>query len=138
MNDKPAGLFSLSIQSIEWQIKNLFQEAGGNKAVELMDRLAGIPESEREILLDKFLSAVSKVVTNQAVSAASFDGNAAIEGTSSRLEDQIVNDVLAALEGPRRFSVLDGGKSERRSSGQLIDFATAKRNRDERPDNTLN
>lgn len=132
MNEKPSGLFSLSLQSIEWQVKNLFQEVGGDKAVELMDRLAGLTESEREILLEKFLSAASKVAAAKPVAVEKTDGSAA-------LEDQIVNDVLAALESPKRFEVLDGGKSERRSQnngGRLIDFASAKKSR--RTESALN
>ena len=137
MNDKPAGLFSLSIQSIEWQVKNLFQEAGGDKAIELMDRLAGISESEREVLLEKFLEVVSKVVSAQPASLNS-DASNIIQNAHSKIEDQIVNDVLAALENPRRLTVLDGGKTERRNSGQLIDFASAKKNRNERTESSLN
>ncbi len=136
MNDKPSGLFSLSIQSIEWQVKNLFQEAGGDKAVELMDRLSGIPESEREILLDRFLSAVSKVVCAQINAGSHLDGSVAISNQSSKLEDQIVKDVLAQLEGPKRFEVLDGGKAEKREAGRLIDFAAAKKSRGNRTDST--
>lgn len=138
MNNKPSGLFSLSIQSIEWQVKNLFQEAGGDKAVELMDRLSGIPESEREMLLDKFLSAVSKIVCAHVNAGSKLDGSVAISDHSVKLEDQIVQDVLAELESPRRFAVLDGGKSEKRDVCQLIDFAAAKKSRGERNDSTLN
>lgn len=154
MNDRPAGLFSLSIQSIEWQVKNLFQEAGGEKAVELMDRLAGISESERDVLLDKFLEVVSKIASAQSntldsgnlnsegIAALtlynSSDAKSKTEDINSKLEDQIVNYVLTALENPRRLTVLDGGKNDRRNGGQLIDFASAKKNREERTETSLN
>lgn len=52
------GLFSTSLLEIEIQLDDLIQKAGGIDGVRLLDRLASLPEKERENLIHKFLQEI--------------------------------------------------------------------------------
>ena len=129
MNKNWSGLFSLSLQSVEWQVKNLFQDVGGEKVVELMDRLAGIPDQERKKLLESFLTQVSLHVTTEPLKLSSE------ESELRKIEDQLVNDVSREISKSGRLSVVHGGKSP--NSAKLFDFELAKKERENRCETSI-
>ena len=126
MSKKWSGLFSLSVQSLEWQLKNLFLEVGGDKTIELMDILASLPENQRSDLINSFLDTALKQARK---------GYNPVKSTNSQLahiEEEIVADVVSEISRTNKLSVISGGKESSPISARLIDFESAKRQRESR------
>lgn len=127
MNKNWSGLFSLGLQSIEWQIKNLFQDSGGEKTVELMDKLAAIPDKERTKLLENFIAQASECIKHTP-----HKNRLTANSDLQKIEDQIVSDVVSEMNKHSRLSVVNGGKSNPVLSSKLLDFESAKKQRENR------
>jgi hypothetical protein len=132
MSKKWSGLFSLSVQSLEWQLKNLFLEVGGDKTIELMDTLASLPEEQRAVLINGFLETALK----QARKGFSIPKTS--NSQLAQIEDQIVADVTSDINRSNKLSLVSGGKEIQNISSRLIDFESAKKQRENRLPNGLN
>jgi len=110
---RSGGTFSKSFLSLQLQIDTLMEEAGGERAIELLDALATLNPSEQRLALGVFARAVKRIaagsdrlVTNDDKALKDF-------------EDGLYADIVAALNGataeaPRGklIEVIDGGKTE--------------------------
>ncbi len=124
--NKDSGIFKLALKGLNFQLETLFADCGGEKSVELLDRLSKCSPSMRDKLLNCMLTVTNSVQDNSLDSAP-----------SGEFEDSLYNEICSELEKASQqahsFEVLEGGasalsNSSRRSSIEnIIDFESARR-----------
>lgn len=110
------GLFSTSVYCFQLQAKALFDDVGGDKALQLLDAISQLDELDREILLKSFTNIVHRLRKDEA--------NTSHTQSPSDLEEQIYFEIAEALklktskslgiraEKPHGLRLLSGGKNQ--------------------------
>jgi len=125
------GIFSLSIESVKWQIKNLFDEVGGDDAIRTLDELSSLPKGVQTNLLLAFERIIKEVKsgslqlqsgaeTEQDIAKKEFEANL-LSGIQQDISRDTSRDISQA-----KFSVIDGGKLVTKNS-KIINFPEQKR-----------
>ena len=137
MSSKYDGVFSAGLLSLQLQLKNLLEGVGGDHAIQLLDALCRMSESEQKVALDVFTRALEKIASSEK--RLFTDGDLALK----EFEDNLYNDIVAAMEGAskspkeHKFAVLNGGKNSNPlkvekfegASASTIDFEKARKSR---------
>ena len=119
------GPISLSLLSLQAQIKTLLEEAGGNEVVELLDALCKIRPSEQKVVLKMFTRVIDKVA----------NGDVRISEEQSELdafEESLYQDLLVSIQNlekeksPLKLEVLEGGKSREKTVVNIDDLRRAR------------
>lgn len=122
------GSFSKSLLSLQLQLDTLMEEAGGGRAIELLDALATLNPSEQRLATDIFTRAVKRIAAGPDRLVTNDDK------VLKEFEDGLYADLLAALSGtpneaPRGklIEVIDGGKAPRTEPRAPISLDEARR-----------
>ena len=116
------GIFSLSVQSLEWQLKNLFEEVGGADAVRTFDELSTLPKGVQKNLLTAF-ERIIKEVKSGALTLQSVESQE--EKTAKELEASLLSSIHQDIS-KAKFAVIDGGKCKPVNS-KIVAFPTSAR-----------
>jgi hypothetical protein len=151
MCKKRDGIVSDSLLSLQLQLQSVLEEAGGDEALTLLDRLAELSTSEQKSALALFQKVVEKMLSSEKRYLP------AEEAELKNFEDGLYNDIVTAMEAAERhqvkkalsadsepkLEVLDGGKSAplfepKPAKPTPIDFNSARKGRKLRSTNCMN
>lgn len=113
------GTFSLGLSSLQFQVKSLFDEAGGEKACQLLDILSSLNQEAREKALGLFIELAGKLRDYQH-SLPSLASNG-----SRDFETRLYNTLIADLNATPHLALVSGGRANK----QLIDLGKARAKR---------
>ena len=125
MSNTHDGPISLSLISLQAQVKTLLEEAGGNEVVELLDALCKIRPSEQKAVLKMFTRLIDKVA----------NGDIRLSEDQSELEafeESLYQDLLVSIQSldkeksPLKLEVLEGGKSNDNTVVNIADLRRAR------------
>ncbi|MCB0311353.1 MAG: DotU family type IV/VI secretion system protein [Bdellovibrionales bacterium] len=129
MSGKNEGHFSGTLLSLQLQLKTLFEGAGGDQVVELLDALSELRLSEQAVLLEVFTAVANRVFRGEQ--------RLETEGDLARqqFEDGLYAEILKAMReaahpesSNAKLTVVDGGKTAT-SRSSTIDINQARRTR---------
>ncbi len=106
------GSFSASLLSLQLQLKTLLEEAGGEVAVQFLNAVSNLHQTEQNTVLPIFTSIVEKISKGEERFAT--DGDLA----RKQFEDGLYNDILSAMREAteatcvKKFTVVNGGKAQ--------------------------
>lgn len=111
MSEQGKGTFSASLLSLQLQLKTLLEDAGGDQAVEFLNTISNLHQSEQKVVLDVFTSILNRIMSG--------DQRLLTEGDLARkeFEDALYSDILSAMRDAaqeasnKRLSVVSGGKT---------------------------
>jgi hypothetical protein len=142
MSQKRDGNISASLFSLQLQLKTLFEECGGDDALELLDTLSTLNPSEQKVALKLFNDVLIKIT------ASDLRLTTADDRVLKEFEDGLYRDILETMreaancnETPRsemHLEVLPGGKLEDRVEKNPIDLSAARKSRKPQVKNVLN
>jgi len=90
-NRKERGFISSNLLCLQLQVNSLLAEAGGERALELLDGLAELSDAERQLALASFSKVVNRIRAGEQ-HLVSPD-----EAKLQKLEDDLYRDILAAM-----------------------------------------
>ena len=127
MDKKFEGTFSLGYFSLKMQLQNLFEDAGGESAVALMDAISNVAPAKRDALLKTFTEVAKKV-------AAESSSNQQAENSDSNLEEALYSSIMGNLAqngAGRHLEVVSGGKDKQlaQKNRTLISLEEARKSR---------
>lgn len=121
------GNFSKNLMSLQLQIQTLFEDAGGEGAVEFLDSLSKLSATEQKVALQFFGRIVERIAKGDMRYFT--DSELALK----ELEDSLFLDILGAMQEAskpsksRKLAVVDGGKTARVSAPKAtLDLAKAR------------
>lgn len=133
---KKDGIVSLSLMSIEAQVKTLFAEAGGTPAVELLDRLCRLSDKEQLKVLGIFSRILDRVISGdvklEQAGEAQYD-TAQDDTAQKAFEDSLYNEIIAEISGTGkggrslRLEVLKGGQAVPIQQRQVVSIEDLRR-----------
>ena len=131
MSDSIKGTFSLTLASLQLQLRTLLENSGGSDATNLLDALGELNTAEQKIALNIFAK-ITKRISGGNIRLS----NATTE-KQKELEDALYEDIMAVLTGTtapqkdNKFSILEGGKQSKAPMERppVIDMEEFKRNR---------
>jgi hypothetical protein len=149
MAQKYDGVFSSGLFSLQLQLKNLLEGAGGDHALRFLDTLCQMSASEQEIALDVFTRALKRITSGEP--RLFTEGDLALK----EFEDTLYNDIVHAMKAAasndnekpqeqKKLSVVNGGKSRpvvevrKVEESHPIDFEKARRSRKSRSPHLVN
>jgi hypothetical protein len=109
------GSFSANLFSLQIQMKSLFDEAGGESSVKLLDKLSRLSPTEQKLALSLFQKVIDRVLSGELRVASERDK------FMQELEDTLYSDILDSMKEAsgdiprpvkpaRRLQIVDGGK----------------------------
>jgi len=104
------GTFSANFFSLQLQLKTLLEDCGGDGALQLLDSLADLNESEKPVVLGVFSRVLKRLLNGEKRITTSTDAE------RKEFEDGLYREIMAALheathpEGTGKLSVIRGGK----------------------------
>ena len=133
MSKEFSGTFTANLFSLQIQLKSLFDEAGGESSIKLLDKLARLSPTEQKLALTLFQKVIERVLSGELRVASERDK------FMKELEDTLYSDILDSMkeasgDTPRRsvaaapsrkLEILDGGKAEERKE-KTIDLKKAR------------
>lgn len=139
MSGKSDGTFSSNLLSLQLQLKTLLEGAGGDSALQFLDTLSSLNQSEQKIALALFTKVLEDLRS----------GEERLETAEDRVlkefEEGLYKDILssmreAANDSPtsRKIEVIEGGLTRKRPDKSPIDLAEARRNRKSKSKPLLN
>ena len=112
------------------QLKSLFDEAGGESSIKLLDKLARLSPTEQKLALSLFQKVIERVLSGELRVASERDK------FMKELEDTLYSDILDSMKEAsgdipkaspaRRLEVVDGGKARDQKAEKTIDFKKAR------------
>ena len=117
MSKDIAGSFTANLFSLQIQLKSLFDDAGGESSVKLLDKLSRLSPTEQKLALALFQKVIERVLSGDLRVASQRDQ------FMKELEDTLYSDILDSmkeasgdipLSKPSRrnnLAVVDGGKN---------------------------
>lgn len=120
------GPISLSLLSLQAQVKTLLEEAGGNSVLELLDALCKIRPSEQEAVLKLFTRVIDRIAAGEIRISEEQSELAAFE---EALYEDLLASIQAAEQGKSRLKleVLEGGKSRSNTVVNIADLRRARK-----------
>lgn len=135
--DNNDAAFSASLLSLQLQLRTLFEDAGGDHAMELLDSLCKLNRVEQVKVLQSFSAVIGKILSGSVRLASAEDQHL------KEFEDNLYKQLLEAFEAPSapteppKLEVIPGGKNitaERR----VVSFDAHRRLRKDRSSPLLN
>ncbi len=128
MSEDREGKISRNIKSLQWQISSVLEEAGGDAATRVLDKLSNLERSEQKLVLRIFERVVSQIVSGDIHLETKEDRD------RSEFEENLLNDIQSAIlferarrEDRRKFHVIDGGRNEQElQASKTIDLDSAR------------
>ncbi len=122
MSKDIAGSFTANLFSLQIQLKSLFDDAGGESSVKLLDKLSRLSPTEQKLALALFQKVIERVLSGELRVQSQRDQ------FMKELEDTLYSDILDSMKeasgdiplnrAPRsrrsensRLAVVDGGKN---------------------------
>lgn len=116
MSKDIAGTFTANLFSLQIQLKSLFDEAGGESSVKLLDKLSRLSPTEQKLALALFQKVIERVLSGDLRVASQRDQ------FMKELEDTLYSDILESMKeasgdipmsraSRSRLAVVDGGKN---------------------------
>lgn len=90
-NRKERGFISSNLLCLQLQVNSLLAEAGGERALELLDGLAELSEAERQLALASFSKVVNRIRAGEQHLISPE------EVKMQKLEDDLYRDILTAM-----------------------------------------
>ena len=115
MDKKFDGTFSLGFFSLQLQLQNLLEEAGGEKAIELLDAISNLDSSHRSALLECFSRVAKRISSDNSCNPA--EDSAAVNSLEESLYHEIIGSAAHGQESPR-LEVVCGGKDNKSPAGR--------------------
>ena len=136
MTNQRKGSFSASLLSLQLQLKTLLEEAGGDHAVNFLNTVSSLNQSEQKVVLEVFTSIVNRIINGEQ--------RLVTEGDLARkdFEDALYSDIIDAMRdaahdaSSKRLSVVAGGKEEKPRARAPISLCQARKSR-KSPDKLL-
>jgi len=127
MSEKFKGTFSASLLSLQLQLKTLLEDAGGDTAVEFLNAVSSLHESEQKVVLETFTNIVNKIVNGEK--------RLVTEGDLARkeFEDNLFDDIIEAMQDAaktacvKKLTVVDGGKTPKMPEKAPISLCEARK-----------
>jgi hypothetical protein len=130
MSKEFSGTFTANLFSLQMQLKSLFDEAGGESSIKLLDKLARLSQTEQKLALTLFQKVIERVLSGELRVASERDK------FMKELEDTLYSDILDSMKEAsgdipksspsRRLEVVDGGKARDTKAEKTIDFKKAR------------
>jgi hypothetical protein len=130
MSKEFSGTFTANLFSLQMQLKSLFDEAGGESSIKLLDKLARLSPTEQKLALSLFQKVIERVLSGELRVASERDK------FMKELEDTLYSDILDSMKEAsgdipkanpsRRLEVVDGGKARDEKAEKTIDFKKAR------------
>lgn len=126
------GTFSTNLFSLQMQMRTLLEDSGGEEAISLLDKLAGLYDCEKKIVIKLFKRTLDKVMTGKERLPAETDEE------KRRFEEGLYNDIVSAMRAETRsvdgkLSVIDGGKAPAAPRKGVINLSEIRRSRNGGP-----
>jgi hypothetical protein len=122
-----SGIVSLTLMSLEAQVKTLFAEAGGKPVVELLDRLCKISDQEQVKVLNIFSNLIDRIISGEIRLPES---DSELKNFEDELYAEIINAMTAkSNKSGLKLEVIDGGQAvpiKNRSVVSIKDLRNAK------------
>ncbi len=116
MEKKFSGTFSLGLASVQLQLQELFQDVGGDRAIQLLDLLSHLSSDQHPHILDVFHAVLRRLQENEQQAQRTDD--AAVNDFADSIYREILKNMHEAVVAPK-FAVLDGGKSRPRGCSPI-------------------
>ena len=107
MNNKFHGPFSLGLMTLQLQLANLLQGAGGDDAAAALDSLSQLKPAEQKIALTRFNNVLKRILSGNVRLEAAADKD--LENFEESLYQDLVAGLYEASASPK-LEVLNGGK----------------------------
>lgn len=130
MSKEFSGTFTANLFSLQMQLKSLFDEAGGESSIKLLDKLARLSSTEQKLALTLFQKVIERVLSGELRVASERDK------FMKELEDTLYSDILDSMKeaagdtpkscSTRKLEVVDGGKARDQKAENTIDFKKAR------------
>jgi hypothetical protein len=130
-----SGTFTANLFSLQIQLKSLFDDAGGESSVKLLDKLSRLTPTEQKLALSLFQKVIERVLSGELRVASERDK------FMKELEDTLYSDILDSMKEAsgdiplshssqrtkptRKLEILDGGKGSQNKE-KTIDMAKAR------------
>lgn len=121
MSKDISGIFTANLFSLQIQLKSLFDEAGGESSIKLLDKLSRLSATEQKLALSLFQKVIERVLSGELRVASQRDQ------FMKELEDTLYSDILHSMKeasgdtpnstpsSQRKLEILDGGKPNEKS-----------------------
>lgn len=134
MSKDISGTFTANLFSLQIQLKSLFDEAGGESSIKLLDKLSRLSPTEQKLALTLFQKVIERVLSGELRVASQRDQ------FMKELEDTLYSDILHSMKEAsgdtprsipnRKLEILAGGKTAERKiterSNKTIDLKKAR------------
>lgn len=125
-----SGTFTANLFSLQIQLKSLFDEAGGESSIKLLDKLSRLSPTEQKLALTLFQKVIERVLSGELRVASERDK------FMQELEDTLYSDILDSMKEAsgdiprssapnRKLEILAGGKTAERGA-KTIDLKKAR------------
>jgi len=131
------GPISLSLLSLQAQIKTLLAEAGGENVINLLDALCRMNINEQEIVLKIFTRIIDRFISGEV--RLSED-----QSELKNFEETLYSDLVSAMQeatsskGSMKLEVLQGGKDQRSCCRSVVNINDLRKARQSSKRPTLN
>lgn len=120
--------FTSNLLSLKLQLKTLFEDAGGDDAIALLDLLATLSHGEQKVVHSMFRRVIAKLLELD-LQLSSME-----EDMLKEFEETLYQDIVSALhdesesQTSKRLEVLSGGKTKR-SKAAVVDISEIRKTR---------
>lgn len=111
------GIISLTLKALSLQLATLMDEAGGESALKLLDKLASLNPQTRKLAIDKFSAELDQILIEDGGNNVYVPGEA---------EEKIFQSIMSEIDdgsffSKRKLEVLSGPKNQEKL-GDIIDL----------------